>query len=347
VPSLDLIVVRNGGWMGRTERFWSDIVENVFDPLVAPPYPPSKTILGVNFAPASAIIRKAIDSDNWPITWADDDALYTAYGDGRGFEPYTDCKLSLGLAKVTGSPEELQGVNLRSADAERTGDGNKGPKASGVLMVDGVLYMWVRNTGNSQIAWSEDHGHTWQWGFRFDTSFGSPSFLNFGRNYAGARDGYVYLYSQDGPSAYESNDAIVLARVPKDRIRQRAAYEFFARLGASGRPEWTADINLRGPVFSYPGHCQRVDAVYNPGIGRYLLAAGYNHRGGWGIFDAPEPWGPWSTAFHTEDWGLGGTHGYRFPSRWISGDGKTMHLVFSGVKPYDAFCVRRMTLEVR
>ena len=82
-------------------------------------------------------------------------------------------------------------------------------------MVDGVLYMRVRNTGNAQLAWSEDHGKTWHWGFKLTTSFGSPAFLNFGHNYAGARDDFVYTYSQDGPSAYESSDALVLARVRK------------------------------------------------------------------------------------------------------------------------------------
>ncbi|MBI4325656.1 MAG: hypothetical protein HY674_10385 [Chloroflexi bacterium] len=37
------------------------------------------------------------------MTWADD-ALYTAYGAGHGFEPFVEGKLSLGLAKVSGRP---------------------------------------------------------------------------------------------------------------------------------------------------------------------------------------------------------------------------------------------------
>jgi S-formylglutathione hydrolase FrmB len=311
----------------------------------APPYPPSTVIRQISFAAESTIIRQAIDSDNWPMTWGDDDAQYTSYGDGRGFDPPVEIKLSLGMAKITGAPPDFRAVNLRAASVERTGDGKKGPKASGILMVDGVLYMWVRNTGNAQMVWSDDGGRTWHWGFRFGTSFGSPVFLNFGRNYAGARDAYAYVYSQDGPSAYESNDSLVLARVAKDKIRERDAYEFFVRVDSAGRPVWTKQLAERGAVFTYPGNCQRVDAVYNPGLRRYLLALGYNHAGGWGIYDAPEPWGPWTTAFHTENWGLGGTHGYRMPSKWISADGRTMDLVFSGVKPYDAFCVRRMQLD--
>jgi hypothetical protein len=303
-------------------------------------------IRGIRFAPESSIARAAIDSDNWPITWADDDRQFTSYGDGWGFDPRTHKKLSQGFAWITGGPDDFRGMNVRSPTGERTGDGKLGAKASGMLMVDRVLYMWVRNTGNAQLVWSGDGGRTWHWGFNLETSFGSPAFLNFGRNYDGARDGYVYTYSQDGPSAYESDDGVVLARVPKGKIRERGAYEFLVRLDARRRPVWSRDIAQRGRVLEYPGRCQRVDAVYNPGIRRYLLAVGYDHSGGWGIFDAPEPWGPWTTAFHTSGWDLDGTHGYRLPAKWISPDGRTMHLIFSGVKPYDAFGVRRFDLDV-
>jgi len=141
-----------------------------------------------------------------------------------------------------------------------------------------------------------------------------------------------------------------MARVPKERIRDRDAYEFFQRLDEGGQPIWTPNIEARGHVFQYLGRCQRMDIVYNPGIKRYLLALGFNHSGGFGIFDAPEPWGPWTTAYHAVYWGLGATHYYRLPSKWISGEGTTMYLAFSGRTYdnviYDAFCVRKLTLEL-
>ena len=74
-------------------------------------------------------------------------------------------------------------------------------------------------------------------------------------------------YSQDGPRAYDVNDAAVLARAPKGRIRDRAAWEFWA-----GGGKWTRDIVRRKPVLKYAGHVQRVDAVYKAGLKRYLLA---------------------------------------------------------------------------
>ena len=345
-PSLDLIVVRNGDALGDTRSgFWGPVYELVVKPLmeavtVRAPYPPSAVIRGAVFG--KEIRRGAIDSDNWPLTWGDDDAQYTSYGDGFGFEPQVERKLGMGFARITGGPGDYRGANLRS-DGERTGDGAKSPKASGILMVDGVLYLWVRNVANAQLLWSRNRGRTWQWGFKMEAGFGSPAFLNFGRNYAGARDGFVYTYSQDGPSAYESDNGLVLARVAKGRIRERGAWEFCERLDAGGRPVWTADVTRRGVVFAYPANCQRVDVAYDAGIGRYLMALGYDHAGGWGLFDAPEPWGPWTTILHRQ-WDVAGTHGYRLPAKWISEDGLTMTLVFSGVKPHDAFCTRTLTL---
>lgn len=311
-----------------------------------PPYPPSPIIKSVTFDPVSSIVRKAVGSDNWPITWADDGHMYTSYGDGWGFEPRTEKKLSQGFARIVGPATDFRGENVRSETGETVGDGARGPKASGMLMVDGVLYMWVRNTDNSQITWSSDHAKTWEWGFKFTTDFGCPTLLNFGRNYEGARDDYVYTYSQDGPSAYEAYDRVVLARVPKDRIRDRSAYDFFVKLDERGQPAWSTDINKRGAIFSHPGKCRRMDVVYNPALKRYIMIQGFDHASGFGIFDAPEPWGPWTTAFYTEGWDLQQAHGYRLPSKWIREDGCTMYLVFCCTGRYDAFTVRKLTLRL-
>ena len=97
------------------------------------PCPPSPVIAEIRWAPKETILRRARGSDNWPLTWADDDALYTAYGDGNGFEPFTPEKLSLGFARIAGQPEDLTAENVRSASGEARGDGPLGRKASGLL----------------------------------------------------------------------------------------------------------------------------------------------------------------------------------------------------------------------
>ena len=230
VPSLDLVVVRNGGLLREATEpthFWWAIEKFLFDPVIkaatasagadatdGAPYPASTVVRAVNWAPSSQIVRRAEGSDNWPITWGRDDKLYTAYGDGWGFEPKTERKLSLGFATVAGDPGSPIGVNVRSSSGERHGDGRAGEKSSGMLSVGGTLYMLVRNARNARLAWSADRASTWTWSeWTFDTSFGHPAFLNFGKDYAGARDGYAYVYSPDHDSAYEAADRLVLARV--------------------------------------------------------------------------------------------------------------------------------------
>ncbi|MFQ5732956.1 MAG: serine hydrolase [Planctomycetaceae bacterium] len=366
IPSLDIVVARAGkSW----KRNWSghyDVLQPFLGPIAnaaksrrqtslrsggsGAPYPPSKRIQGIRWAPASKIIRLAKGSDNWPITWSDDGHLYTAYGDGRGFRPLVPRKLSLGLAVISGDPPKIAGVNIRSKTAERIGQGARGEKASGLLMVGGTLYMWVRNANNSQLAWSKDRGKTWaRADWKFTTGFGAPTFLNFGRNYAGARDGFVYIYSHDSDSAYKPADRMLLARVPKDKLAQRVAYEFFRKLGANGKPVWTREIKHRGAVFHHPGNCYRSGITYNAGLKRYLWCqtipkGDTRFAGGFGIYDAREPWGPWTTVFFTRKWDVGPGETSSFPTKWMSRDGQTVHLVFSG---NDYFSVRKAKFAVR
>ena len=66
--------------------------------------------------------------------------------------------------------------------------------------------------------------------------------------------------------------------------------------------------------------------------------------GGFAVYDAPEPWGPWSTAFYTEKWDVGpGEHG-DFPAKWMTADGRELYLVFSGD---DSFSVRKASIVLR
>jgi CubicO group peptidase (beta-lactamase class C family) len=364
IPSLDVVVARAGKSLagprhphyGPIKPFIEPIALSVQDKGQWPgaPYAASEVIPKIEWAPAATIVRKAQGSDNWPITWADDGHLYTAYGDGQGFDPKVGKKLSLGFAKVVGGPEDFQGINIRSKTGESAGEGAAGSKASGMLCVDSVLYLLVRNVGNSRIAWSQDHAVTWNWcDWKFETSFGAPTFLNFGANYAGRLDNFVYIYSHDNDSAYLPADRMVIARVPPDQIRDRHAYEFFQTLDSSGRPVWTRSIRDRGAVFVHPGRCYRSGISYNAGLKRYLWcqilpfstdSRGPRFQGGFGLYEAPEPWGPWRTVFHTENWDVGPGETSSFPTKWMSQDGRTCHLVFSGA---DCFCVRRADLTVR
>ena len=93
-----------------------------------------------------------------------------------------------------------------------------------------------------------------------------PTICNFGRDYAGARDDYVYHYlihfrSLSGPDNYEDKapylnvqrpGAIDLARVPKNKMLDRAAWTFFAGRDPAGNPLWRPTWPADGPFSKMP-----------------------------------------------------------------------------------------------
>ena len=310
-------------------------------------------ITGINWAPADTIVSTAKGSDNWPLTWADDDRLYTTYGDGYGFEPAVPLKLSMGFAQISGGPDAFSGANIYPTNADQRGDGKRGRKASGMLSVSGVLYLWMRNaaadaTGTkSTLAWSDDHGGNWRFVPWIIDELGHPCFVNYGKDYAGARDDYVYSLSPNTPSAYNETDDVVLMRVPKSLITNRTAYAFVSGIDRDGNPTWTADISQRASVFHLAGGCNRLDVTYNAPLGRYMMTMRSRAQAGgldqFSLYEAPEPWGPWTQFFQTDKWDVDPGESAHFPSKWISADGRTVYLVFSGD---DSFRVRRGTLII-
>ena len=332
----------------------------------AAPYPPSEAVTALRWD--DKILRYGGEraGDNWAITWVAtgqapaDDRFVTSYGDGNGFGPRPE-NYTLAFATVQGQPPDLHVADLVTDIDTPVGWGKKGIKASGLLMVEDALYLFVRNYEvgddwrHSRLAVSLDQGETWTWAdWHFAESFGCPEFVQYGPAYAGARDDYVYVVSQDGRSAYDFNPDIVMARVPKAEVARREAYEFFAGYGASG-PNWNPDIARRQPVFTDPRGTQRVALTYNRGLGRYFLVtahavgSGATHTPALGVFDAPEPWGPWTTVYYDDAWADGWMIHHKFPTGWMSEDGRTMWLAFSGEYRTGGvdYCllVRRATLD--
>jgi CubicO group peptidase (beta-lactamase class C family) len=364
IPGLNIVVVRNGESMydpskgeGHFYGVEKYLVNQLMDAIIEPPYNKSSLIQEALFSPVATILRKGCGSDNWPLTWADDDEQYTAYGDGWGFEPGVELKLSLGLARIKGSPDDFQGINLRSKSGEHTGQGRFGLKASSILMVNGILYMWIRNANKdgreSQLAWSSDHGITWIYSdWKFTEGFGYPVFLNFGKNYEGAKDNYVYIYSHNDIDAYRPADQMIMARVDKNKIQDRKSYQFFSSFNNHAKPVWSDDMNKRGAVFTHPAMCYRSGITYNRGLKCYLWCQihpeskdpqGSRFQGGFGIYEASEPWGPWHTVYYTKNWDVGPGETSSLPVKWMSQDGKTCYLVFSGE---DCFSVRKVEFKI-
>jgi len=330
------------------------------------PYPPSKIITKLTWSPEVVKMKGCVSGDNWPIAWVNDTLQVTAFCDGQGFTKYA-ADLSLGFAKVFGNPPDFHAENFKSDADTPIGGGSQGIKASDMIMVDGILYMFVRNYKppgsedftNSRLACSTDLGAVWKWAdWHFRDTFGCPAFVQFGKNYKGARDDYVYVASQANDTAYSYSPDIVMARVKKDSVMERSYYLFFSGLDENGNPLWSHDISKRKPIFTDPKGTQRIAITYNAPLGRYILTTSHlagkkvTHTAALGVFEAPELWGPWSTVYYDDHWSVKDgrdcrTYHHRFPPKWISAEGKTMWLLYSGLDcGLYSFCVKQVKLQL-
>ncbi|MFZ5833129.1 MAG: DUF4185 domain-containing protein [Planctomycetota bacterium] len=323
------------------------------------PYPSSELIAGIDFD-ASTRQSHAPGSDIWPITWADDDHQYTAFGDGAGFGSTgtfgrrVEGYVSLGVARIEGSAGNYRGVNVWGGVAAENPAQFEG-KGTGMLSVDGVLYMIVGGpkslvVGETRPAVSRDHARTWtltDWKWTMHDRVSAGALLNFGKDYAGARDDFVYVYFtriQDLPAdgkprnwIHEVPGQVDLARVPKDRVLEKAAYEWFAGVNDDGAPRWTDDISARTPAFEDPNGIKVVSVSYNLALRRYLLLYNpKNNRGHFALFESPEPWGPWRTVAYLKDHPLfmppeenSRVSVFHFAPKWWSGDGREFTLIFN------------------
>lgn len=299
------------------------------------------------------------DGDLWPSCWSNDDNLYTAHGDGRGFTGTTG--FDVGINRVSGMPGSLTGATLTGGDNVGTiWTAGYNRKPTGMVCVDGTIYVAVQDLKSgtnafdaadaATIAKSTDHGQTWTWdhsapmfgNFKFTTIM----FLDYGKDSANNTDGFVYAYGLDN-NWRDSFSGIVadpqdvyLARVPEDSVQTRSAWQF-----STGNNTWSSNIDARVPVLTDTsrryvsmyngtppsqgfGVISQGGVVYNKPLNRYLYTSWTEYT--WECYESPTPYGPWKH-FLTKDFGgyawtttKHGGYGVTIPSKFISADGKSM-----------------------
>ena len=348
------------------------------------PYPHSQLITEVtwNFSTVTQS-RRALGSDLWPCTWARDGSQYCAWGDGGGFDGNDDNigRVSLGFARVTGTPSAhgskgFSGKNVWGAPPYAEYPASFGGKVVSVVSVDGVLYaiggLWtaqnsadpVRANGSGPfyaLAWSSDLGQSWQIA-PWSTQSMLGTFLNFGRDNAGAMDSYVYIYYL----RKDDKTHVYLKRVAKEQLRTdpstSGVYQYLTGLSEQERAaSWSSSESEACPIFFDSNNVDDPDVVYDFKLRRYLMTLGHYRTGNYddssvgqfGIFEAPHPWGPWSTIDYYDDWGgygvaaAGDFLGMRMPNKWVGRNGKTRWFVFSGLHELDSFNVIEARFKIR
>lgn len=336
--------------------------------------------------------------DNWCMTWARDGSLITSLCDGNWLGGRTSYHNR--LYRITGDPERFQREEITGYPVFRWGTGSW--FGYGIVSVDGVLYSAISKTPKNswsgpfrgvKLLKSRDNGETWYRVNRcgeerllapddearnligaeemfFFEEFGLPheqrgaypfSFLDFiqhGQDNGAARDGYVYILSPEGAHAHR----LLLARVPKDSVGFRAAWEYFERREGN-EAVWTRDLGRRGCVHEFPEknangqyfgwYSWLPSVVWNEGLGRYIMVNGGTYAGrgmantdrdyydSWmhtgtgslGFWYAEHPWGPWTQFYYTDSWvaddPANRIYQPKLSPRWISRDGRRMLLIWS------------------
>jgi len=330
--------------------------------------------------------------DNFHMSWAGDGRQIFALCDGLGWADQPKEFYNSRLYSVAGDPHgakidecsgypPLTGV-LNTENMMRY-------YGFGTLAVDGRIYQYL-STPNHQFSrdsvplpgarfigakliYSPDNGRTWRnqdgstpvtwerWEQRsrdnmvfYEESrdaFSLLSVLQMGRNYEANNDGYVYVYSPNGNVDGEMNE-LVMFRVPKAKILDRGAYEYFAGL-RHGRATWDHDIAGRAVVHRFPlGWVNTAfhpwawmpSVTYNVGLGVYMMASwgnGCSADGVWfskpsylGLWLSTTPWGPWVQIHEENSWTpMSDSHARAFAPqispKWVSDDGKSFWMVWS------------------
>jgi hypothetical protein len=145
-----------------------------------------------------------------------------------------------------------------------------------------------------------------------------------------------------------------LARVNRRRMLRQSAYRYFAGLDSRSRPIWSADAERMQPIFTdrnapQPGCGDRCgmsgdleDAVFDAGLKRYIGVAQGGFLAQTSFYEAPHPWGPWTTISYNNidaatgggGWGnlgsaAGDSLGVHPVNAWTSADGQTMWMTYS------------------
>jgi hypothetical protein len=285
----------------------------------------------------------ASDGDLWPAAWSDDDYLYVANGDGKGFDLQAEWA-DIVVNRVSGHPWEHDIAGIRLASGDDVGQVWSDPqrynrKPTGMVSVDGTLYLAVQDLRSERgplifndvpcatILKSTDKGRSWSWDrarpmfdqYRFTTI----TFLDYGQDSRNnVFDNYVYAYGLDHNWRDSFADTVpdptelCLARVPRDRVQQRSSWEFYAG-EEDGTPLWTDAIERKVPVL------RDTRRVYTRTVGEVrprnmsVLSQGsivYNQPlrrylyTSWTeytfeFYEAPAPWGPWKR-FLSKDFGI-------------------------------------------
>ena len=179
----------------------------------------------------------------------------------------------------------------------------------------------------------------------YPVKIGSPHFVDFGKNMQYSPDGKAYLVAHGADTSdikprfwndsWITGDQVYLLRViPSiENINDISKYEFFAGYDNNGGAVWTKDFGKIKPLLEWNNNMGCVTVTYNAPLKRYLMCVtdGGNtcSKMNTYILESDHITGPWKIVTYMKDLGEQ-AYFVNIPSKFISKDGKTAWLLYSG-----------------
>ncbi|MBE0653240.1 MAG: DUF4185 domain-containing protein [Bacteroidales bacterium] len=222
-----------------------------------------------------------------------------------------------------------------------------------------MVYNWPWLGPFVGFRYSTDYGRTWtetphtpenplfgETGlYGHPVKIGSPHFVDFGRNMEHSPDGKAYLVAHGAdlndahPRFYNASwitgDQVYLFRVTPsvENINDIGKYEFYAGKDKKGNPLWTTNFNEIKPLLEWNNNMGCVTVTYNAPLKKYLMCVtdGGNTCAKMNsyILEADQLTGEWKLVSYMKNFGEQ-AYFLNIPSKFISDDGKTAWLLYSG-----------------
>ena len=102
----------------------------------------AQSSLSISFDPAS-VVSKGNGSDQWHMAWSSDGNIYSAWGDGSGWDSSGNC--FLGITRISGTAPNYSGLDLFCQPRPSSTD----IKPYGLYSVGNTLYLFYCKKGGS------------------------------------------------------------------------------------------------------------------------------------------------------------------------------------------------------
>ncbi len=179
----------------------------------------------------------------------------------------------------------------------------------------------------------------------YPVKIGSPHFVDFGKNNQHSPDGKAYLVAHgaernDNPyrfynDSWITGDQLYLLRVSPsiENMNDPTRYEFYGGKDGQGKSIWTNDIKKIKPLLEWDNNMGCVTITYNAPLKKYLMCVtdGGNtcSRMNTYLLESDKMDGEWKLVTYMKNFGEQ-AYFVNIPSKFISKDGKSAWLLYSG-----------------